>query len=451
MPKPLVEPAPPIVHDELRHIGCGLRFAESPTEFLRELRDEYGDTYLLDVFGYPLFCVFSPTGLKSLYDAAEDEASFGMATFDLLGFKTPTEIFIDTDIDLFYELLKPDRNQKYIDDFNDVLDEALPEWPEQGEIELFDTIRTLEQRIGFQCWIGSEAAEDWQSFKPPFDALSQEFAFVSPQKTLHTIKSNKRAEREALNKLYQMLREIHDARLSHGNRPDDTLSFLYDRFANDDAEALHRKVAHNTINANQGFLSNLYAALAWVLINLHTHPDVLAKTRAEIDAIKDRYGADFTRDSEALDQMTYMEQVLMESVRYAQRSLTLRKVLKPTQFDDGSQTYQLAPGVYIATMLSVTNRDSPELSHFDPDHYSGRRLKPALVAKGKETVSTFGHGKHACPAQRFSHNMCKVLISRLLNNFQFSQPNGDLSPSNAQMGGVARTDSGTYLSFRRAS
>ena len=82
--KYLISPKPPIFRDELPHIGAGLRFAQNPTTFLAQLREEYGDTFLVDVFGYKLFCVFSPAGLKSLYAAAEDAASFGMATFDML-------------------------------------------------------------------------------------------------------------------------------------------------------------------------------------------------------------------------------------------------------------------------------------------------------------------------------------------------------------------------------
>jgi hypothetical protein len=56
----LVSPRPPIVHDELAHIGAGLRFSQSPTDFLAAMRGIYGDTFLVDVFGYKLFCVFSP-------------------------------------------------------------------------------------------------------------------------------------------------------------------------------------------------------------------------------------------------------------------------------------------------------------------------------------------------------------------------------------------------------
>jgi len=102
-------------------------------------------------------------------------------------------------------------------------------------------------------------------------------------------------------------------------------------------------------------------------------------------------------------------------------------------------------------MLSVLNTQTLELAKFDPDHYQGRRIDPALIAQGKETISTFGHGLHACPAQKFSHNMCKVLMSLLLENFEFSTPVAPVEPSSAQMGGVARSASDVILQYSRKS
>ena len=77
-------------------------------------------------------------------------------------------------------------------------------------------------------------------------------------------------------------------------------------------------------------------------------------------------GDGFLRSQQALDSMRFCEQLLMESVRFAQRSITLRKVMKEIQFDGGSETYTIQPGVYITTMLSVTNTQTPELARFDP-------------------------------------------------------------------------------------
>ncbi len=447
----LVSPRPAIVRDELAHIGAGLRFSQSPTNFLTQMRKEYGDTFLVDVFGYKLLCVFSPAGLKSLYAAAEDEASFGMATFDMLGFKTPLDIFMDADIDLFYDLLLPDKVAAYIKDFSQVIAEVLASWGESGSIDVFDSIRTLEQRVGFKVWIGEEATQDgvWQQFKTHFDVLSQENAFVSPQLTLETLTSGKAKEKQAVAHIMALMGDIIARREAAQAWPDDTLTFLYQRFRSEDAQVTLRKVTHNIINANQGFLSNLYAALAWSLINLKQHPDTQQRLEAEIAVTRTRFGEKFHESQEALDSMRFCEQLLMESVRLAQRSITLRKVMKEIQFDCGNTVYTIQPGVYITTMLSVINMPTPELARFDPDHYQGRKIDPALIPQGKETISTFGHGRHACPAQKFSHNMCKVLLSLLLQNFEFSSPLAPVAPSSSQMGGVARASADVILRYSR--
>ena len=447
----LVSPKPALVRDELAHIGAGLRFSQSPTKFLTQLRKEYGDTFLVDVFGYKLFCVFSPQGLKSLYAAAEDEASFGMATFDMLGFKTPLDIFMDADIDLFYDLLLPDRVAAYVKDFSNVITRVISSWDDAGQINVFDAIRTLEQRVGFKIWIGEEATQDgvWQQFKQHFDVLSQENAFVSPQQTLETLTSGKAKEKQAVAEIMALVANIMAQREASRSWPDDNFTFLYQRFKSDDPQVTLRKLTHNIINANQGFLSNLYAALSWSLINLKQHPDTQQRLEDEIAATRARFGEKFHDSQEALDSMRFCEQLLMESVRLAQRSITLRKVMKEIQFDCGDAVYTIQPGVYITTMLSVINTQTPELSRFDPDHYQGRRIDPALIAHGKETISTFGHGLHACPAQKFSHNMCKVLMCLLLENFEFGNIDAPISPSSSQMGGVSRAASDVLLHYSR--
>lgn len=450
-PRFLVTPKPAIVHDELLHIGAGLRFAQSPTDYLAELRQEYGDTFLVDIFGYKLFCVFSPKGLQSLYAAAEDKASFGMATFDMLGFKTPVEVFMDADIDLFYELLTPEKVAAYVPAFQAEIENVLDDWGVSGQLNIFEDLRTLEQRVGFRVWLGEEAtaASVWPGLKAQLDVLSQENAFVNPQHTLETLTSGKAKEKAAIAEIMSLLGGIIEQRESSQNWPDDNLTFFYRRFQSDDAEVTLRKVTHNAINANQGFLSNLYAALAWCLVHLRRDDSLRGRLEQEIAHTRAQYGHAIYQSQEALNSMRFCEQLLMESVRVGQRSITLRKVMQEITFDCGDTVYTLQPGVYVTTMLSVMNTRSEELAQFDVDHYEGRKIAPGLIVDGKETISTFGHGKHACPAQKFSHNMCKVLLIALFDRFDFSAVAEKVEPSVSQMGGVARAAGEVSIAYNR--
>ncbi len=451
----IIDPLPPVHQEELPHIGAGLRFAQAPTRYLAELRERYGDTYLVDIFGFNLLMTYSPRGLESLYQYSEEEASFAMATFDMIGFKTPIETLIDTDSKLFYHLLMNKKMPAYVETIDRVVRKEFERWQTFERVDIFDAIRTLEQRVGYALWLAEEAAEDryWPELKRCFDDLSQEVSFVDPKATLETITSDKAKERAAVQRLYQLVPQIEQAHDANPDRVYAGIDFFRERFAEEplDEDALGRKVIHNIMNANQGFLSNLYAAIAWVIVRLLEHPAVCDKVKAEIAAVEANFTGDICTNVDALNALEYLEQVMMESVRMAQRSITLRKVMKPIEFDDGQRTYKVEPGIYITTMLSVTNNQSPELRTFNPDNYNKNQLAVDISAYGKESVSTFGHGRHACPAQRFSHHMVKIVVIQLLRRFnpraEFSEPP---QPSTQQMGGVSRPETPILVSLRQA-
>jgi len=147
-----------------------------------------------------------------------------------------------------------------------------------------------------------------------------------------------------------------------------------------------------------------------------------------------------------------LERCAYESIRMAQRSITLRQVLRPVEIDDGIRTYRVSPGVMITTMLSVTNTTAADgLDHFDPAHYQGRRLAPSVVLRTKEEVSTFGHGIHTCPAQRFSISAIVIGVGRLLERFDFEPRFSEVRPRRRQIGGVARADRPCLVRYRTRS
>lgn len=447
----LIQPRPPIAAEELPHIGTGLLFLDGPTAYLEHLRARHGDSFFIDIFGFPLLFLFSPKGLESLYALEESKASFGMATFDMIGFKTPLEVFMDADIDLFYKLLAHKNMPAYVELIDRIVQQELERWGEEGSIDLFDAIRTLEQRVGYALWICPLAASDayWPKLKRHFDVLDQERAFVDPSSVLETIRSNKSRERESIAAIGDLLNEIlalHDQSADAGSATVDTLREMFD---GPDPEITQRKVLHNILNANQGFLSNLYAGIAWTIYHIAARPGVNAGVLNELETTLSRCAAEDLAKVETLNAMTYLEQVFMESVRMAQRSLTLRKVLQPIEVATETTHYTVEPGVYIATMLSVTNTQTDALCQFDPEHYTANRLSGELCPEGKETVSTFGHGKHACPAQRFSHHMCKLVVSSMLQRFTLELQSGEAEASHKQMGGVSRAQSTVSISYRR--
>ena len=102
-------------------------------------------------------------------------------------------------------------------------------------------------------------------------------------------------------------------------------------------------------------------------------------------------------------------------------------------------------------MLSVTNPTAAAgLDRFDPDHYEGRSPARSLGLAARELVSTFGHGRHTCPAQRFSISAIRIAVRGLLERFELAPAFRSASPRRRQLGAVARAERPCPVAYRRA-
>ncbi len=75
-----------------------------------------------------------------------------------------------------------------------------------------------------------------------------------------------------------------------------------------------------------------------------------------------------------------------------------------------------------------------------PDHFEGRRFVRADELPARELVTTFGHGRHSCPAQGFSIAAIGHATRELLGRFELTPRFRDPRPLRRQLGGVARAD-----------
>ncbi len=86
----------------------------------------------------------------------------------------------------------------------------------------------------------------------------------------------------------------------------------------------------------------------------------------------------------------------------------------------------MAPGVYLCTLLSVTNVDEkflrqggqPDLNllEFNPRRYEGADPDPKVWKDDlRFLVSTYGHLAHACPGRTFALSAIKIVLIKYLN------------------------------------
>ncbi len=427
----LISPAPPRARGRIPFVRSGIRFLRAPTAFLSAERARIGDTFELRAFGLRLFFVFSPEALASLYALPESDASFTEATRSLLGLKLPPEL-TSGDMSMFRRLFGKERREGYLAHVEDACHRAIDALPERGELEFFEHGKRLVHRIGFRSWAGPEAASPryLETLIALFEQLDPEQAFLRPATAVVTIATKNAPERRALAQVASILRDIYGARQREGRVEDDMLEELHRMYAAQPDAERHASVARDVMVLHLASLSNLYAAMGWTFVHLLS--DTAHQERA-------------MRDDAFLDALSE------ESIRMAQRSITLRKVMKPIAIDDGRTRYRIEPGAFVATMLSVTNTTAaPTLSRFDPGHYDRGALTATVTRK--EEVSTFGHGAHSCPGKRFALAAIRVAarthLSRLTMTPRFGAGSA-IEPKPEQIGAVARAATPCVVTYRK--
>lgn len=322
--------------------------------------------------------------------------------------------------------------EDYLGHLHDAVRLQLDELGADGTFEAFALARRLGHRLGLAAWAGREASapETLERLIPHLDRLDSGDSFVRPARAFVTALTRKAAERRAMHAVEAIIADILRARRRAGVSRGDYLERIAAPFARLPEDERDAQTARDVMVIHMGAQSNLYAALAWTLVNLLRRPALLARVRAGDDGL--------------------LEQCANESIRMAQRSITLRYVMSPLDFDDGARTYRLASGVMITTMLPVTNTSAaPGLERFDPGHYEGRRLSPRVGLPARELVSTFGHGRHACPAQRFSISAIRIAVRALVEAYELTPRFTDVQPRRRQIGGVARAAAPCPVAYRR--
>jgi cytochrome P450 len=389
-----------------------------PVTAIARARATYGDTFVVDSGPDRYLFTFDPVGVRSFYRLPEAAASKGIADWRMLRRKMPDAIFDGRRV-LPHDLFARDDVANYLANLHRALDAELAGLGDEGELDVFAFSRRLGHRIGLSSWGGRAAtdASNLDALIAAFDVLDGSQAFVRPDVMAELLASDKAAERAAL----ATITEIIGAGVSDS---DEQAHPLFDRIVatwrDEPADVARTGVAHDVALIHVASMSNLFAALGWSLIDLLEHP-----TYAEAVAAGDRELA---------------ESCALESTRLAQRSLMARYVLSPVDLETSTADLEVDAGITIATLLPLTNTSAgPSLTGWQPERWRRWRLADTSDLATEELVTSFGHGKHSCPAQPFSLAAMTATMTAVFGTFDLSPIWSTRPiPEPAQIGGVAR-------------
>ena len=417
-PPPAIEPQPPTAAITFPWDDAA---APDPVAGLAAARAELGDTFVVDSGADRYLFVFGGAALTNFYALPERVASKGLADYRMLLRKLPDELFLGRRT-YAHDLFGAQEVEGYLGHLDLAVERQIAELGDSGTFDAFALARRLGHRLALGCWMGDAAAAP-----PRLDPLIADLecldgaeAFVHPERMAGR-DGAKAVEREALARIESVVAEqLANVETHHPDRYG-FFGEIARRWDDVDGADRVRGVTGDVVLLHVATMTNLFAALGWTLCLVLLHPDV----RTRVEAGGDR---------------GFLDRCALEAVRIGQRSIMLRSVLKPCELDDGATTYRLEPGVLLATMLPLTNTTAlAGLGDFDPDRWDGRRLREAGALGAKEVVTTFGHGGHRCPAQRFSLTAIGRAVDRLLATFELRPRFESVRAVPSQIGGVARS------------
>jgi cytochrome P450 len=419
-----ISPAPPLASFALPWDDPDVT---DPVATLARARAELGDTFEVASGRDRYLFVFSPEALRAFYALPERDASKGLADYRMLVRKLPEELFTGVRT-LAHDLFGAQDVESYLGHLDHALDLELAELGAAGTIDAFGFARRVGHRLGLACWIGDRAAEP-----PWFDRLVIELdqldgadAFVHPARMRAVASADKRSERAALARFETA---VGDLLAAEGAERAGFLDEIARRWSDTDEPARTQGIARDVVLLHIATMTNLFAALGWTLAQLTLDPRTLARVTAG--------------DAQLL------ERCALESTRIGQCSLMSRTVMHELVLDTGTIRYRVSPGVTIATMLALTNTSAaPGLDCYDPDRWEGRRLRDEGALPTRESVATFGHGPHRCPAQRFSLSAITRTVRRLTASYELEAQFAGVRPIAEQIGGVARAAEPCPIAYR---
>ena len=397
---------------------------------IADARARLGDTFVVNSGADHYLFTFSPTGVESFYALPEEKASKGVADYLMLRRKLPDEIFDGRRI-LPSALFRRDDVASYLVNLDRALEQTAVELGSHGRVDVFDLSRRLAHRMGLASWAGpgSTDGDAFDRLVRAFDTLDGAEAFVHPDAMAAVAASGKRAERAALDEVVAVLgtavnRAVLGTAVGRAADSQSLFGRIVDAWSSEPADVRVRGIALDVALIHVASMSNLAAALGWALVDLLEHPAYVPRVRAGLQDGQD----DLAR------------RCALESTRLAQRSIMTRAVLSAVCLDAGDNTYEVPPGWMIATLLPLLNTSAaPDLARWDPDRWTGHRLRDTRTMTSPMLVTAFGHGRHSCPAQPFSLAAMTTAVTHLLGRYRMTPGwTGHPRPVPAQIGGVAR-------------
>lgn len=312
-------------------------------------------------------------------------------------------------------LMRPAFHYKRLVGYADVMTQftldMLQGWRE-GEVHQIDEeMNALTLRVVAKCMFDVEASDDREIMHRAI-VLGQQVVGQMIHGWLlepHWTPSRNRDGIRVVRALNEMVQRHIAYRRSRQDLGDDLLSMLLEAQSQEGVELSDRQLRDEVLTVITAGLETTANALIWTWYLLHCHPRVLARLRAEVDALGRVPGF------EDLSQMPYLDQVFKESLRLYPPVWIIGREVAGEAVELGGRW--LAPKTQLVMSQWSAHRDP---RFFDqPDAFIPERWTPEFEkALPRGAYFPFSLGPRVCTGQSFATTEFKLIVATVLQRFE---------------------------------
>jgi sterol 14alpha-demethylase len=422
-----------------------------PIGLMHRVRAECGDVGRFDLAGRPVILLSGAEANEFFFRALDEDLDQAGA----YPFMTPIfgkGVVFDASPErrreaLHNQALRGDMMRGHAQTIADEVGRMVAGWPDEGEIDLLDWFAELTIYTSSACLIGTKFRNQLDSrFAALYHDLERgtdALAFVDPYAPIDSFRQRDQARAG----LVQLVAGIMTGRDAAGppDRADRDLLDVLMSLRNSDETPVF-----SADEITGMFISMMFAGhhtssgtAAWTLIELLRHPELMAETVAELDAL---YAGGAEISFQALREIPRLEAAIKEALRLHPPLILL---LRAATRDLEVLGYRIPDGALVGASPAVSNRiadDFPDPDAFVPARYEQPRQEDLI---NRWTWIPFGAGRHRCVGANFAMIQLKAIFSMLLRDwtFELAQPGDSYRNDHSKM--VVQLARPCVVRFRR--